>query len=1012
MHRLMFRVPSRFAPYLVLGLASACAHDANIGFIYGEPEVDIRIPADGWIAAQGAPLHFEAQIRAESGYDADEMTFDWSSAVSGPLEVQQTLHLIDDKQTDLLVADFTGLLDIGEHKITLTGTAPASGRDDTAPSDSDHVTVQVIENTPPLIAIDSPDPTSQVDVAAPIQVSVSATDAEQENDTLTLQWALDGVPLADAPTTPDLFGQADALVDLISVDTHTLEVTVIDSTGSSVSASISLDAIDPDVDGDGHLVEGFGAGDDCDDTNADVNPEAIEICNEIDDDCDTLIDDVDPDWVPADDEVGWADDDGDGFGDPDAAMEACELETGYVDNDGDCDDSDIDIHPLATEICDPLDTDEDCDGAADDLDLDTDSAGMEVFYPDVDQDLFGANDAGTLFCDLPTGWQMSDGDCDDALTDINPAATEICDLVDNDCDGLIDDEDLSVDDLDPGGQVDGDGDGYGAWRDTVCDPMLIVVTEEDCNDDALNIHPNATEVCDNGIDENCYIGDAECRYDGPYDVEQGNLGNKPLTRIIGEGSEQLGAAIAATRNAQDVTELMAGAPHWDGVETGAAYVWRSRSPGADGLLHTPDDVLFQRDIDLSIQTGNLGNALMFWATGPRSEAGASVALGDIDGLGDTDYIIGAPGADGALDDDAGSVFIFGGEALADGDYPVSDADLVLDGLASSDRMGHALLVTDVNCDDQSDLVVSAKGEDGGEGNNQGVVRVFLGPVDLSAGTLLDTDADYQLNGVEGSDRFGSSLASAGDIDGDGCDDLLIGAEQAGNNHSRGAAYLFYASRFCPDVADPACATGIPIVFAADGADIVLSHPDVLGWAGTSVAGLGDLDGNGRSEIAIGAPKFNDLSINGLSEGRVYVVFNPDAAASPITLGDPAPLGSSMHTITLTGDVSGSYTGSDIAAIGDTDGDGQDEFLVAAHQYDGLTGAQGRVSLYYDGANLTSGQAQALEDAGFLGEGGDWLGSTCRLWDMDGDGRDDFALSTEQPHNGNDGILYVLFGTSE
>ena len=203
-----------------------------------------------------------------------------------------------------------------------------------------------------------------------------------------------------------------------------------------------------------------------------------------------------------------------------------------------------------------------------------------------------------------------------------------------------------------------------------------------------------------------------------------------------------------------------------------------------------------------------------------------------------------------------------------------------------------------------------------------------------------------------------------------------------------------------------------MAIAADSADIVMEHPDEIGWAGTSVAGLGDIDGNGRDDIGIGAPKFNDPIVANKFEGRVYLVMNPDAAASPLVLGDPAPVGSSMVTITLTGDINGAYTGSDVAGIGDTDGDGLNEILVAAHQYDDAYGAQGRISMYYDPGSLTSGYAQDLEDAGFLGQGGDWLGIAAEIWDVDGDGRDDFALATSQPNNGNDGILYLLFGTWE
>ena len=142
----------------------------------------------------------------------------------------------------------------------------------------------------------------------------------------------------------------------------------------------------------------------------------------------------------------WADMDGDGFGDPDNSMLACEEPDDYVENDEDCDDTNDDINPDEDEECDGLDND--CDG-------------------DIDED-FDEDEDGVTTCE---------GDCDDDDDDIYPGAEEVCDGVDNNCDG----------DIDEGFDVDGDG-------FTSCDG--------DCDDDNADLNPGAQEVCD-GIDNNC-----------------------------------------------------------------------------------------------------------------------------------------------------------------------------------------------------------------------------------------------------------------------------------------------------------------------------------------------------------------------------------------------------------------------------------------------------------------------------------------------------------------------------
>ncbi len=256
-----------------------------------------------------------------------------------------------------------------------------------------------------------------------------------------------------------------------------------------------------DVDGDGYgnledlqmacsPPEGYVAdGTDCDDTNAGVHPGAAETCNGVDDDCNGKLDDD-----PVDAPTWYVDGDADGFGNDTFSSTACDAPPGYVAEATDCNDLDPGSYPGATERCDGLDND--CNGVADDS-----AADWPTWYIDADGDGHGGDTGTVEACEQPPGYAVTPDDCDDTNPSVAPGAPEVCNDVDDDCDGEADEDPTDA----PTWYADDDQDQYGDPDTTkiACDmPAGYQANGDDCDDTRASVFPGALEAC-NGLDDNC-----------------------------------------------------------------------------------------------------------------------------------------------------------------------------------------------------------------------------------------------------------------------------------------------------------------------------------------------------------------------------------------------------------------------------------------------------------------------------------------------------------------------------
>lgn len=463
-------------------------------------------------------------------------------------------------------------------------------------------------------------------------------------------------------------------------------------------------------------------------------------------------------------------------------------------------------------------------------------------------------------------------------------------------------------------------------------------------------------------------------------------------RIVGrDASDALGTSVAIGDVSGDgIADIIVGAP-----QSGSVNNLRERGGEVGvvfGHLNLPSNVPF-----------NLADRRFFGATA-SARLGTSVAVGDINGDGAGDIIMGAPEAD-APSNGEGAVYVFygGGLLLPEEDDPVDlkevHADLIIWGGEPGARLGRAIAVGDFNADGVDDLAIGAPGEgDRFNRSNSGIVYIYFGKKGLQRGLEVFPVISIMtaIRGPIAQAFVGAALAT-GDVNGDGIDDLIIGSPLTGpiRDNTPGTTFVVFGGadlgpNVTIDLGDPT-----QVDLRIDSA--ILGDRFGLG------VGAGDINGDGTDDILVGAPL--SRAALGIVTGHAYAFFG-----RPFQPGTQINLGVDTADVTLIGPEHDSELGTALIG-GDLNADGIDDWIVGAPRAD-RTGQAYRVL----GRSVWSetGVSAALVQGA---RPGDQAGTAIAVGDVHGDGVLDLAVASPSfdgplAEKIDTGAVYIVRGRAE
>ena len=360
-----------------------------------------------------------------------------------------------------------------------------------------------------------------------------------------------------------------------------------------------------------------------------------------------------------------------------------------------------------------------------------------------------------------------------------------------------------------------------------------------------------------------------------------------------------------------------------------------------------------------------------------NQAGATMGFsvstaGDVNLDGYSDVIVGAPAYDNG-EVDEGSVFVYAGSAAGLTTIPLWSYERNQAGAA----VGHCVSTAgDVNGDGFSDVIVGAYGWDNGGMNDRGIAMIFHGSL-----TGLPLAPNWSAEGPSTGAYFGWGVNLAGDVNGDGFSDIIVGAPRFTNgNTEEGAAYVFNGS--------------------------LTGTQNIPSWTyesnqnnarfGNAVASAGDINGDGYFDIIVGAYLYD----NGQADEGMAFVFNGSAAGL-----------SAVQSWSTESDQATALMGFSVSSAGDVNGDGYSDVLVGAYQYDNGEADEGRVYLYNgSAAGLSVAAAWTFEN----NQANAQTGYSAKLaGDINADGYGDVLVGAPNYSNGQvgEGAAYAFYGSA-
>ena len=629
---------------------------------------------------------------------------------------------------------------------------------------------------------------------------------------------------------------------------------------------------------------------------------------------------------------------------------------GVTENNGDCDDTSIHIYPGAIEYCDLMDND--CDGEIDE------DVGMLVFE-DLDGDGFGS-DVSKFACLPSSGWVNNNLDCDDANPDIHPNADEVCDGIDNDCNGALDDQDANLTSL-LEWYLDSDGDGFGDSEHSqlICEAIMgYVANDEDCNDSDASIFPGNPEICDD-LDHNCDgVAQAE---DCALDFAQADV------RLFGDPDSFFGQATifgGSLINGGDSIVISANRADISAEDAGAVFVYATNSFDVEPLETS--------DATVQITGEHSGD---FFGMSLATEH-PWMSDGDSNGDGWADLIVGAPLVDGS-GTDRGAVYLF--EGPLNGSIQAGDADRIFMGWSDFGYAGTSVDLLDFDANGTADIIV------GIPEYSQIASKSGLVCISFAEGSSALENAEIQIHATRASDYLGEAVLNAGDLNGDGLSDLLISAYRGDPIDSRtnaevtnaGSIYAFWGGQ------------GIQGQLNVEDANLVIHGDIVNGYVGRQLFQGGDINGDGLMDILIGAP-------NHPSAGSVFVLSGQNDWEDEVWLYDA--------TARMDGENTQDEFGRSATRLGDINDDGFEDIMIGAKKNSSTLNNAGAAYLYYGPlSGIYSGQYHG-KIAGITENEQSGV-SMAFAGDIDGNGVNDVVVGALlNSINGNDaGAVYLFFG---